>query len=502
MIKIIREVTKEELKDWVYDIDIKDPNIYKELENQNMIGIFQLTGGTAKRLVEDIHPDNFNEVNAVNAMSRPGPIENAPIYLARKNGEVSPYPELMNEILKDTYSVPIYQEQIMEIFHKIGGFSLEEADEVRSLMKKLGKTEKNTDDLKRWDRVVKKFVRGATKNEIEEAMAERIANELVSFSGYSFNLSHSTSYSYIAAMTLYLSVYFRKYFYSAYTKDKDDKELLELLNNMKMQGFEIAPPDINRSGIYFTPGEEKQVYFGLSKIKHVSENSANAIIENRPYHSIIDFIIKNRSVGRTITSSVIKALISAGAFDNFNKNRKKLLFIFNKFWDKKGNTKIEEKLMALYKQAEEEAGRIPGLETSITDEINYEKEYLGFNFFATLFTKEKTKAFTEMSKRKLINLGFYSVEEISKKVPVIINSIRAFKDKNDNSMAFIEIEDMFGQKERIPIFHSYFQFIGEELKSSTMYLMNLYRSDDGKIMFGQKGWIDNKFKIQRMIREI
>ena len=500
MIKVIKEITKNEFKDWLYHIDINDKNLYEELENSNMVGIFQLTGNTAKRLVEDIHPKNFDEVNAVNAMARPGPIENASVYEARKNGAPSPYPEIMNEILKDTYFVPIFQEQIMEIFHKVGGFTLEEANEVRGLMKKLGKLEKDPEDLKKWNRVVKKFVHSAMKNNINETMAKKIANELVSFSSYSFNLSHSTSYTYIAIMTLYLSMYFRKYFYSSFASQEDDKKLIGVLNSIKAQGLEILPPDVNKSDIYFKPVFQNQILFPLSKIKHISDRSAAVIVESAPYINFFDFIMKTRS--RIITSSVIKALISAGAFDWFNENRKKMLFIFNKFWEKKKAVKIEEKLRVIYKTAVEEADRIPGLETNTNDLMEYEKEYYGFNFFTTLFTKEMTDAFIKMSERGLVNLDFYSVSASGKKVPVVVNLTRIFNDKNGNEMAFIEIQDMFGNKEKIPIFHSYFKVIGNEIISNKMYLMNLFKSDDGKVMFGQNGWRDNEFKIKRFIREI
>ena len=146
MIKVLKEVSKQDLENWVYGIDIEDQNLYKELKNPNMIGIFQLSGKTAERLKDDIQPSNFEEANATNAMSRPGPIENAPAYVAQKHGAESKYPKLVTEVLHDTYGVPLYQEQIMAIFNKIGGFSLEDADEVRGLMKKLGKAEKKPEE--------------------------------------------------------------------------------------------------------------------------------------------------------------------------------------------------------------------------------------------------------------------------------------------------------------------------------------------------------------------
>tara|TARA_Y100000310_G_scaffold345809_1_gene470277 strand:- start:2604 stop:4106 length:1503 start_codon:yes stop_codon:yes gene_type:complete len=500
MLKIIKEVTKKDLEDFIYNIDVEDENLYTELQNPDMLGIFQLSGTTAKRLVSEIQPINFDEVNATNAMSRPGPIENSGGYISQKNGASSPYPEIVQDILKETYGVLLFQEQILEVFHKIGGFSLEEADEIRNLMKRLGKAEKAEEDLKRWDVVVKKFVKGATKNEIKQKMALKIAEDLKMFSSYSFNKAHATSYSYIAIITLYLSYYFREYFYSALITDETGSSLSEKLVKIRTQGINIVPPDINKSDINFSPISSDSISFGLRSIKGVSETSSGYIVENRPYKSFLDFVFKTRS--RTVTSAVIKALISVGVFDEFFDNRKKLLFIFTKFWEEKKTIKVEEKLRALFEKKAEEAERIPGLETTSDDLIEYENTYFGFNFFTSPFSEEKTKAFNEMSKRKLISLSFNEVSASSRKTPVFLSDMRSFKDKNDNDMAFLTVEDLFGKKESIPLFYSYYQHIGEELETGKIYLFNLYRNDDDQVMFGQSAWIRNPFMIKRMIKKI
>jgi DNA polymerase-3 subunit alpha len=144
MIKIIKEVSKKDLAEWLYTIDESDKNLYLELNNPDKIGIFQINGNTAERLCAEVEPENFDELVAINGLARPGPMEaSAPFYVKRKHGEKSPYPDAVNEILKDSYNTILYQEQAMGIFHKIGGFTLVEADEVRGLMKKLGKAEKN-----------------------------------------------------------------------------------------------------------------------------------------------------------------------------------------------------------------------------------------------------------------------------------------------------------------------------------------------------------------------
>jgi DNA polymerase III subunit alpha len=503
MIKVIKEVSIKDLENWIYNVNIEDPNIYKELSNSNKIGIFQISGSSAEKLCNEVKPENFDEIIAVNALSRPGPMEAAaPFYVERKNGTPSPYPQVVNDLIKDTHNTFIYQEQIMEIFHKIGGFSLEDANEVRNLMKKLGKLEKDPDDVKKWERTVKKFTAGATKNGISEDMAKKIANDLSSFSGYSFNKAHATSYAYIAAITAYFSYYFRPYFYSSTLTYEVDREkyLLDRLYSVKNQDIEILPPDINKSATHFSPINDKQIIFGLSDIKYVSETATEMILANRPYKDLFDFIIKTRS--RNVTSRVIVALISIGAFDFISKERKKMIHLFESFWDKKGGTKIEEKLKNLYDTIKNSIDYLPGLETAEADYVAYEKEYIGFRFFSSPFTNKKTEAFREMRRKFLIYFTLAEVGRVSKKVPVCINSVRPFKDKNGNMMAFMDVEDLKGNNISIPVFQSYYKYLASELQENYLYLMNIYMGDDGKLIFGRDEWMKNPDEIKRLVKRI
>lgn len=501
--KILKEVSKEELREFLYrQLEVEDSNLYSEVQNDNSIGIFQFGGNTAKRLIEQIKPENFDELVAVNAFARPGSIENAPLYLERKNGAKSPYPDKMNEILKDTYNTLTFQEQIMSIFHNIGGFSLSEADQVRGLMKKLGKAEKNPEDIKKWEKTVKKFKKGAVKLGIDEKSAEKITNDLAAFASYSFNKSHATAYTYVAIITLYLSYYFRKYFFSAvlsYEIDRD-KELLQVMNKIRNSGIEILQPDINKSKRYISPTEENKIVFGLFDIKFVGDKPTQKIIENRPYNSLIDFIIKTRS--REVSSRVIISLIKIGAFDSLiNKERKKYIAIFESFWAKKGTTKVKEKIIEKWNQIEKSFENVPGLKTNNSDLISYERELLGFNFFTSKFTTEKIKAFDKMNKYNLIYWNFEDVERNPKRIPIIINNIRTHIDKNDNEMAFLTLQDITGDIKSIPVFASYWQYIKNMLEEDELYLLNVHKKEDS-ILFGVNYFENNELKIKRMVKKI
>ena len=500
-IKIIKEVNKEEFRDFLYNIDIRDNALYKEIMNPGSIGIFQFNGNTAAKLTKEIAPTNFEEMTAVNALSRPGPIDvAAPYYVERKNGAPSPYPEQLNDIIENTHNTIIFQEQIMSIFHNIGGFTLEEADEVRGLMKKLGKAEKKQSDIDRWEEVVKKFTSGAKDNGIKEGQAKRIAADVVAFSAYSFNKSHAVSYTYIAVMTLYLSYYFRKFFYSSilnYEIDRD-KDVINALNSVKTQGFDILQPNINKSA-YSMSAEKNDIMFGLSNIKFVGEKPIQKIIENRPYSNLFEFVMKTRS--REVSSKVIKALISVGAFDEISTERKKLLWVFEQFWVKKKSIKLEDKLKFIWETIEKDSERAIGLKMNKTDLRKYEKDFLGFNFFTSMFDNKMVEAFRIMKQRHLINFSFDDIGELSKKVPVCVNSFRTLIDKNDNKMAFLDVEDPTGAKEIIPVFASYWKHIEEEFEFNEIYLINCYRNDDS-ILFGQKAWETSGAKIKRMVKKI
>ena len=270
--KIIKEVSKRDLKSFLLrNIDTNDSSLYKEANNKNKIGIFQLTAGTSSRVLNDIKPVDFDELNACTAFARPGTIDFLPQYLKNRAEMASPYPDQVSSLLDETYGVILYQEQLMKIFNKIGGFTLEETDEVRSLMKKLGKAEKKKEDLDAWDVVVKRFEKGAIEKNIKTVDAKNITEDLLKMASYSFNKSHSTSYTYISIMTLYLSFYFRKYFYSStltYEVSRD-KYLNDRIKSIKNQGFEVLPPDINESKLNICPVGNNKLIFGLSNIKYV-----------------------------------------------------------------------------------------------------------------------------------------------------------------------------------------------------------------------------------------
>lgn len=505
--KIIKKVTKDEFKKWLYDLDTDDKNLYKEANNPNMIGIFQLTAGTAKFMVEQIKPSNFDELNACNAFARPGTMDFVPQYIKNRETGKSPYPKQVADILSETHSVCIYQEQTMEVFHKIGGFSLEETNNIRGLMKVLGKADKKKKDLDEWDKVIARFQKSAEEKGISKLDAKNVANDLLKMSSYMFNKSHSAAYAYIAVMTLYLSFYFRKFFYSSvlHYEVGRDKYLIDRLRSVKLQGYKVLPPDINKSSRFIAPvsGSDTDIIFGLEDVKHVGQGPATAIMENAPYTDFIDFLMK--VAGKKVTIRSIRALVGIGAFDCIYPDRKRLMTKVNRFWEEKKSIKIEEKLRFLWNKISDSVDGLPGLDASRDDLREYEKEYLGFNFFITPFSDEFMEKIYLLESKGLVKTCFGEVTRGSAKVPVVLNSMRVFNDRNKKEMAFLEIEDFTGERLTVPVFQSIWAVIKPFFVVGKVHMLNLYlnKKEDGteQIMPGKSGW-PKPAEMQRFVKRL
>lgn len=500
--KIIKKVSKEELQNYLYNINLEDPGIYEEINTNNTIGIFQFNGVLASGITKQVKPRNFDEMVAINSLARPGTSSFVEDYIKGKEEDFSRYPKQVSELLKETGNICLFQEQLMSIFNVIGGFSLEETNNIRSLAKRLGKAEKSEDDLKSWEKAVKKLTKGAIEKGLSKEEAEFLAEDLLGMSSYQFNKSHAVSYSYVAIMTLYLSKYFKSNFLASVLQNQieDSKDVLDAIQSIRGQGKEVLPPDINKSHPMASPVGEKNILLGISNIKKVSLVSANHILENRPYENLFDFILKTER--KIIRVDVIKALVSVGAFDFETPERKRLLLAVDIFWKNKKSIKVEEKLKLIWDKAYSEAMSIKGLNITNSDLKEFENEYLGGNFFTSSFSNDLLSAFSRMRERNLIYYTFDEVTTLPKKVPSYIQNFRFHTDKNGNEMAFYLIEDVVGKTTRIPIFASFWKYIKEEIVGKEFCFFQLYRNAEGEIMFGSPRWVEDKREILRMVKTI
>lgn len=288
--KIIKQVSKAELQQFMYDKFsdcADDKKLYEALNDGKAINVFQMSAGTASQVVNQIHPDNLLEMTACNAFARPGTIDGVPSYVEGKSGNLKYKNKTINEIFGETFGVCLFQEQIMSLFVKIGGHT-DGGNYIRGLLKKLGKANKKQEDIDAWKRETQKFSENALKMGIPQNELKALLEDVAALANYSFNKSHALAYSMMAAWTLYLNVYFKKYYYPAVIEYafEHDKETLETLKDVRNNGFKVIGPALNTSKAR-TYTDEDSVFIGLHNLKQVGAAAEN-VCEKAPY---TDFII-------------------------------------------------------------------------------------------------------------------------------------------------------------------------------------------------------------------
>lgn len=302
-------------------IPLDDKQTFELLCSTNVLGVFQLESAGMRDVIKKMKPDRFEDLIALVALYRPGPMDDIPKYLARKHGDekvIYPHPKLQ-PILEKTYGVMVYQEQVMQIAQILGGYTLGRADILRRAMGKKNKVE--------MDAQRKIFIEGAIKNGIEKETASHIFDLMAKFASYGFNKSHSAPYALISYRTAYLKANYPLEFYAAsttYEKNNTDK-LTAFFQDMRENNIQILPPDINQSFVNFTP-ENKAMRYALSAIKNVGEQAMETLIAEReqhgPFQSLEDFA--SRIDPTYINKRQLENLISAGVFDSLHSHRKQL----------------------------------------------------------------------------------------------------------------------------------------------------------------------------------
>ncbi|MGE4511458.1 MAG: DNA polymerase III subunit alpha, partial [Sulfurimonadaceae bacterium] len=309
-------------------IDENDINVYKAIQTGNTLGMFQIESSGMQDLNKRLKPSNFEDLIAVLALYRPGPMESGMLddFIERKHGRQAityVFPAL-EEILKPTYGVIVYQEQVMQIVQTIGGFSLGGADIVRRAMGK-----KKVEEMLKYN---KEFSEGAAKQGLDYNEASKLFDLIEKFAGYGFNKSHSAAYAMVTFQTAWLKTYYPNEFMAALlTSDKDNTDkVVRYIDEVKRMGIELSPPDICDSQLEFsaiTKEDQEVILFGLGAIKGVGEAAIHAMLEEReangPFVSLQDFV--NRIEPSKVNKRVIEAIIKAGGFDRFGYSRKALL---------------------------------------------------------------------------------------------------------------------------------------------------------------------------------
>jgi len=366
--------------------DINDRGVYDYISTGDTLGLFQIESAGMQDLAKKLKPDGFEDVIAMLALYRPGPMESGMLddFVERKHGRAEityMFPQL-EEILKPTYGVIVYQEQVMQIVQTIGGFSLGGADLVRRGMGKK--------DQELLDKLKMEFVEGAVKNGYEKQTSGELFDLILKFAGYGFNKSHSAAYAMITFYTSYLKHYYPTEFMAAILtleRNNTDK-VVKYVDELKSMGIKLLPPDVNKSGLVFEARNiegDEVVMFGMGAVKGAGEIAIKSILTSRgedEFKDISDFV--SRIDSSKVNKKVIESLIKAGAFDNFGHSRHAMLSQVEDIVEaaKKAGDAKKQAVGSLFGEGEEMTAVTLTLSDMSEFEpmqiLDFEKESLGF----------------------------------------------------------------------------------------------------------------------------
>ena len=439
----------------ISEIPLDDKKSFSLLCEGRTKGVFQLESSGMRDLLVRMQPDKFEDIIALLALYRPGPIGSGMLdeFVEAKKGEreVKYLHPKLEPILRETYGVILYQEQVMQIASALAGFSLAQADLLRRAMGK--KIPEVMDEQKNI------FIEGCLKNGVDKTIAEKIFELIEYFAGYGFNKSHSAAYALVSYRTAYLKANYPLEFMAALLTSEynNTDKLVEYIKDAQAMGIELLPPDINRSRFEFSV-EDGRIRFGLCAIKNLGESAIRAIVEERenngPYKDLYDFCF--RLSGKRINRKVLEALIKSGTMDSFGLTRRHLFSSIEEVMNRANAQRKEETIgqMGLF-GAETPASSSVGVRASEMLEewhehelLSYEKQMLGFYFsghplskYENLLNRLKSREIASLNRQESGNQVI--VAGVVSKV-----TVKLIKDKTEK-MAFVSIEDLSGEIEAI-----------------------------------------------------
>jgi len=434
----------------ITSIPLDDPATYRLLSSGATMGIFQLESRGMRDILIKVKPDTFEDLIAILALFRPGPLGSGMVddYIKRRRGLVPVEYEIpeLEDILKETYGVIVYQEQVMKIANALAGFSLGEADLMRRAM---GKKDPET-LLKLKDR----FIKGCMDHGIDEARASRLFDLIEYFAGYGFNKSHSAAYALISYQTAYLKTHYPvEYMAAMLTCDMGKMDKITAgIKECREMGIEVPPPDVNESDLDFTVAGNT-IRFGLGAIKNVGEGAIQAILKARKrgkFTSIFDFC--RRVDLKKVNRRTIESLIKSGAFDSLGARRSQLMEVLDRAMDMGSSYSKSREQVSIFDMegssfddTMETLPDIPEWDEHIL--LKQEKEMIGFYITGHPLARyeEKIRKYTLTTTRDI-----YEIEN-GKDVLVcgMISAIRSLNTRKGDKMAYIKIEDMEGSVEVI-----------------------------------------------------
>lgn len=466
------------------NLPLDDPKVYELLSSGDTTGVFQLESSGMKQLLRKLKPSNFEDIIAAVALYRPGPLGSGmdKEFIARKHGHVKVEYEIpeLEDILKDTYGVIVYQEQVMLIATKIADFSKGEADTLRKAMSK-----KLVDEL---NKLETDFVQRAVKKGYELSKIQKLFDQIKKFGEYGFNKSHSAAYALITYQTAYIKAHYPLEFIAALLTSEitDTDKVVKHINECRERGIEILPPDINESEETFTVTQDGKIRFGLGAIKNVGMSAIEAIKEekqkNGNFKSFVDFI--ERVGGSKVNKKVIESLIKSGALDSLGGHRAQYLeyldVLLQRITENKSKKKDFMTAMFNLEDTEEKIEKLPDVEKFPMSQIlSFEKEVLGFyvSGHPLLEFSDEIKHFVKETIDSLTNKSDNTVVC----VVGIVSSRKETKTKAGKKMGIIKFEDLTGSIEIVfysDIYEKYKSFI---VSDEPLYIKGTITTDSDGI---------------------
>lgn len=471
-------------------IDVNDKKVIEQFNKAKTIGIFQFESAGMRNFLKNLRPTVFDDLIAANSLFRPGPMDEIPKYIHNKNNpkDVSFITPALKPILDVTYGIIVYQEQVMQIVQKLAGYSLGEADNLRRAMskKKMAVMEENREIFihGRLDEKGEVEIAGCVRNGVDELSANQIYDEMISFAKYAFNKSHSAAYSLVAVQTAYLKHYYpEEYMANLISSVMDQSTKLYLyVNETKVLGIEVLPPDVNKSLAEFRV-EEGRIIFGLSAIKNLGINMISAIVRARDkggkFENFKDFLQRVDEVDqRALNKKGIESLIKAGAFDRMGYNRSSLMAIYEKAMasvseNRKVNLKGQLNLLDDFSSESKKSDdvKIQNInEYPKKTKLKLEKEVLGFYISDHPLSDlaDRLNDFVNFTSDYKDNLSDLEIQMLDKKfvsMAGVITNKSEIMTKKKQLMSFANLEDMYGSIEMVifpEVYKKYRNIIDED----------------------------------------
>ncbi|MFZ0627499.1 MAG: DNA polymerase III subunit alpha [Acidimicrobiia bacterium] len=467
-------------------IPLDDQKTFELLQSGNTIGVFQLEGNAMRSLIRSLRPDSFNDVVALVALYRPGPMgaNMHTLYADRKNGR-APIEELhpaVTEKLAETYQIMVYQEQVMQVAQEIAGYSMADADELRRAMGKKIKSVMLAEE--------EKFVAGCLAQGYTEEVGREIFGLIEHFAGYGFNKSHSAGYGLVAYQTAYLKAHHpAEYLAAILTATKKDKDRTAVyLNECRQMGIKVLVPDVNESDSDFTVRDER-IRFGLSAVRNVGEGVVEKIVEARsedPFTSFQDFV--DRVDASALNKRTVESLIKAGAFDGAGATRKGLTLVYEQVLDATLERRRNEDMgqFSLFAGDTDAVAEtrvdIPQLVWPQKIRLAFEKEMLG------LYVSDHPLLSVGPSLAAATSTTISQLEDLTDKANVtvggLVASITRRWTRNGDPMLFCQLEDLEGSVEVVAFprtVHDYGHLIVEDAVLVVSGYLD-HRGDEVKVM--------------------